>query len=248
MRSYRKRNARFSTEPAAPIVLLDRKENGAPLAPGVAPAQSTLGFMLPYTPLHQLLFEDVRYPLVMTSGNRSDEPQCVANDDGAREARRLADAFLMHDRDIVNRLDDSVARIMAGKPRLMRRARGYAPAPLPLPQGFEGAPRILAMGAELKSTFCLLGEGSAIVSQHIGDLEDAATHADYRANQKLYREIFRFEPDLIAVDAHPDYHSTQWGQSTCAGTRPSGRNGAPSPRPRRSGARRARSPARNRAP
>jgi len=200
-------------EPVAPIVLLDRKENSLPLAAGVAPAQSTLGFMLPYTPLHHLLFEDVSYPLVMTSGNRSDEPQCIANDDARARLAGIADAFLMHDRGIVNRLDDSVARVMAGKPRVMRRARGYAPSPLPLPQDFDRAPRILGLGAELKSTFCLLGKGRAIVSQHIGDLEDAATHADYRANLKLYREIFRFEPQLIAVDAHPEYHSTQWGLS-----------------------------------
>jgi hydrogenase maturation protein HypF len=200
-------------DPAAPIVLLDRKENGEPLAPGVAPAQSTLGFMLPYTPLHHLIFEDVSYPLVMTSGNRSDEPQCIANDEARERLAGIADAFLMHDRDIVNRLDDSVARVMAGRPRAMRRARGYAPSPLPLPRDFDRAPRILAMGAELKSTFCLLGDGRAIVSQHIGDLEDAATHADYRANLELYRAIFRFEPELIAVDAHPDYHSTEWGQS-----------------------------------
>ena len=200
-------------EPAAPIVLLGRVENGAPLAPGVAPAQSTLGFMLPYTPLHHILFEDIAYPLVMTSGNRSDEPQCIANEEARARLAGIADAFLMHDRDIVNRLDDSVARVMAGKPRLMRRARGFAPSPLTLPEGFKDAPRILAMGAELKSTFCLLDEGRAIVSQHMGDLEDAATHADYRANLKLYREIFRFEPEFIAVDAHPEYHSTQWGQS-----------------------------------
>jgi hydrogenase maturation protein HypF len=199
-------------QPAAPIVLLDQQDTGALLAPGIAPAQSTLGFMLPYTPLHHLLFEDIGYPLVMTSGNRSDEPQCIANDDARAKLAAIADAFLMHDRDIVNRLDDSVARVMAGKPRLIRRARGCAPSPLPLPQGFEKAPHILAMGAELKSTFCLLGQGRAIVSQHMGDLEDAATHADYRSNLKLYREIFRFEPKLIAVDAHPDYHSTQWGQ------------------------------------
>src|SRR5208337_5002139 len=121
--------------------------------------------------------------------------------------------FLMHDRDIVNRLDDSVARVMAGKPRLLRRARGYAPLPLPLPEGFKGAPRILSMGAELKSTFCLLGDGRAIVSQHIGDLGDAATNADYRTGQNLYREMFRFEPQLIAVDGHPDYHSTQRGRA-----------------------------------
>ncbi len=199
-------------EPAAPIVLLNRDENGASFASGVAPAQSTLGFMLPYTPLHHILFEDIDYPLVMTSGNRSDEPQCIANEEARAKLAGIADAFLMHDRDIVNRLDDSVARVMAENPRLLRRARGCAPSPLTLPEGFGGAPRILAMGAELKSTFCLLGDGRATVSQHIGDLEDAATHADYRANQKLYQEIFRFEPDFIAVDAHPEYHSTQWGR------------------------------------
>ncbi len=189
------------------------EQAGAPLAPGVAPAQATLGFLLPYTPLHHLLFKDIAYPLVMTSGNRSDEPQCIANDEARERLAGIADAFLMHDRDIVNRVDDSVVRVMAGKRRFMRRARGYAPSPMLLPQGFEGAPRILAMGAELKSTFCLFGKGRAIVSQHMGDLEDAATHADYRANLKLYREIFRFEPELIAADAHPDYHSTAWGLS-----------------------------------
>ncbi len=198
-------------EPAAPIVLLERKDNGAPLAQGVAPAQSTLGFMLPYTPLHRLLLDAVAAPIVLTSGNLSDEPQCIANEEARARLGAIADAFLMHDREIVNRLDDSFARVMAGRPRLMRRARGFAPSPLPLPQGFEAAPRTLAMGAELKSTFCLLSGGRAIVSQHMGDLEDAAAHADYRANLKLYREIFRFEPELIAVDAHPDYRATQWG-------------------------------------
>jgi hydrogenase maturation protein HypF len=183
------------------------------LALGVAPAQSTLGFMLPYTPLHHLLLDAVARPIVLTSGNRSDEPQCIANDEARARLGAIADAFLMHDRDIVNRLDDSVARVMAGRLRIMRRARGFAPSPLTLPEGFEAAPRVLAMGAELKSTFCLLRDGRAIVSQHIGDLEDAATHADYRANLKLYREIFQFEPELVAVDAHPDYHSTAWGKA-----------------------------------
>ena len=198
---------------AAPIVLLGRKENGASLASGIAPGQATLGFMLPYTPLHHLLCEDIRHPLVMTSGNRSDEPQCIANDEARAKLGVIADAFLMHDRDIVNRLDDSVARIVAGKPRLVRRARGLAPSPLLLPAGFEAAPRILAMGAELKSTFCLLGERRAIVSQHLGDLEDATTHADYRASLALYQDIFRFKPAVIAADAHPEYHSTLWGQA-----------------------------------
>ncbi len=187
--------------------------HAAPLAPGIAPGQSTLGFMLPYAPLHHLLMESIACPIVLTSGNRSDEPQCVGNDEARERLAGIADYFLMHDRDIVNRLDDSVARVMAGKPRMLRRARGYAPTPLPLPPGFENAPAVLAMGAELKSTFCLLKDGQAIVSQHMGDLEEAATHADYRRNLELYRNLFRFEPQVIAVDAHPDYISTKWGRA-----------------------------------
>ncbi len=197
---------------AAPIVILKSKlSSAAPLAPGIAPGQSTLGFMVPYTPLHHLLMEDLARPIVLTSGNRSDEPQCIDNGEARERLSGIAGFFLMHDRDIVNRLDDSVSRVMAGKPRLLRRARGYAPAPLPLPLGFEGAPAVLAMGAELKSTFCLLKDGQAIVSQHMGDLEEAATHADYRRNLELYRNLFRFEPQTVAADAHPDYISTKWG-------------------------------------
>ena len=191
--------------------LLDTDTHAPPLAPGIAPGQSTLGFMLPYTPLHHLLMENLGRPIVLTSGNRSDEPQCVGNEEARERLAGIADYFLMHDRDIVNRLDDSVARVMAGKPRMLRRARGYAPTPLPLPPGFEDAPAVLAMGGELKSTFCLLKDGQAIVSQHMGDLEEAATHADYRRNLELYRNLYRFEPQIVAVDAHPDYISTKWG-------------------------------------
>ncbi len=199
---------------AAPIAILKSKPEAAvPLAPGIAPGQSTLGFMLPYTPLHRLLMEDFERPIVLTSGNRSDEPQCIDNEEARERLSGIADYFLMHDRDIVNRLDDSVARVMAGTPRMLRRARGYAPAPLPLPPGFEDAPAVLAMGAELKSTFCLLKDGQAIVSQHMGDLEEVAAHSDYRRNLQLYRDLFRFEPRLIAVDAHPEYISTKWGMT-----------------------------------
>ena len=191
--------------------LLDTDTHAPPLAPSIAPGQSTLGFMLPYTPLHHLLMENLGSPIVLTSGNRSDEPQCIGNEEARERLAGIADYFLMHDRDIVNRLDDSVARVMAGKPRMLRRARGYAPTPLPLPPGFEDAPAVLAMGGELKSTFCLLKDGQAIVSQHMGDLEEAATHADYRRNLELYRNLYRFEPQIVAVDAHPDYISTKWG-------------------------------------
>lgn len=201
---------------AASIVVLDRDTRGTPLAPGVAPAQASLGFMLPYTPLHHLLMRDLARPIVLTSGNRSDEPQCIDNDDARGRLRGIADTWLMHDREIVNRLDDSVARVAAGGPMVLRRARGYAPEPLRLPEGFAGAPRILAMGAELKSTICLARGGEAILSQHIGDLEEAATHADYRAALALYRQLFGFAPDVIAVDRHPDYLSTQWGRALAA--------------------------------
>lgn len=157
-------------------------------------------------------------PVVLTSGNASDEPQCIENADAKIRLEGIADVWLMHDRGIVNRLDDSVARIAAGVPSLLRRARGYAPEPILLPHGFEQAPRVLALGAELKSTFCLMSEGQAILSQHLGDLEDAATYDDYRAAIALYRKLFQFDPDIIAVDCHPDYLSTQMGHALAAET------------------------------
>lgn len=196
---------------AAPIVLLEC--HGAPLAPSIAPGQDRLGFMLPYTPLHHLLLAAVNGPLVMTSGNLSDEPQATDNDDARTRLAEVADIWLMHDREIVNRLDDSVVRMDAPGGQILRRARGFAPAPLVLPKAFLNAPPVLAMGGELKSTFCLLKDGQAILSQHLGDLEEAATHEDYRRTLALYRQMFRFDPEVIAVDCHPDYLSTQWGEA-----------------------------------
>ncbi len=201
---------------AAPVVVLDRRDGAAPLAAGIAHGQNGLGFMLPYTPLHHLLVGGLDRPIVLTSGNRSDEPQAVGNDDARARLADIADGWLMHDRDIVNRLDDSVARVMAGAPRLIRRSRGYAPAPLRLPAGFGGAPSVLAMGGELKNTFCLLKDGQAILSPHVGDLEDLLTHADYRHGLALFRDLFDFRPDLVAVDGHPDYHATRWGERIAA--------------------------------
>jgi len=194
---------------AAPIVVLDAA--GEPLAAGVAPGQHTLGFMLPYTPLHHLLMQDMPRPLVLTSGNRSDEPQAIDNRDACRRLGGIADYYLLHDRAIVNRLDDSVLRVAAGAPRLLRRARGFAPQPIPLPAGFSDAGAILAMGGELKNTFCLLKQGRAILSQHIGDLEDAVTYRDYRRNLDLYRRLFAHRPECIVVDRHPQYLSTRLG-------------------------------------
>ncbi len=199
---------------AAPIVVLNAA--GETLAQGIAPSQNTLGFMLPYTPLHHLLMQDMTKPIVLTSGNRSDEPQTISNRDAHQRLDQIADYYLLHDRDIVNRLDDSVLRMADGKPQFLRRARGYAPQPILLPDGFADAENILAMGGELKNTFCLLKDGRAILSQHMGDLEDAATHQDYRHNLQLYRQLFDFSPAVIAVDKHPDYLSTQLGRVIAA--------------------------------
>jgi len=196
---------------AAPIVLLTAK--GETLAPGVAPGDDKLGFMLPYTPLHTLLLQALDEPIVLTSGNISDEPQCIDNDEAREKLTGIADYLLLHDRAIVNRLDDSVARLMDGKMRVLRRARGYSPEALLLPPGFEQTDTILAMGAELKNSFCLLKNGQAVVSQHIGDLENAAVQRDYRNAIDLYKNLYGFKPERIAVDHHSGYLSTQYGQT-----------------------------------
>lgn len=197
---------------AAPIVLLDRRGDGLQVAACVAPDQATLGFMLPYTPLHHLLLASFDRPLVFTSGNRSDEPQCTSNDDARERLAAIADYWLLHDRDILNRLDDSVVGRTFSSTRTLRRARGYAPDPLVLPDGFEDAPPVLAMGAELKNTFCLLDRGRAVISAHIGDLEDARVHEDYRRSLDLYTALYDFVPEVVGIDLHPDYFSTRLGQ------------------------------------
>ncbi len=201
--------------PAAPILLLDL---GGPdrVAPQVAPGQSSLGFMLPYSPLHHLLLEHWDRPLVMTSGNLSDEPQCTRNRDAEERLGDIADLLLLHDRAIVNRVDDSVARFMDGAPRLLRRARGYAPAPLTLPHGLGQGPPVLALGGELKNTVCLVAKGQAVLSQHLGDLEEARTAREYERTIGLYLDLFGHRPRVLAVDQHPDYRSTRVGRDWAA--------------------------------
>ena len=201
--------------PAAPIVLLNA--SGERLPEGVAPGLKTLGFMLPYTPLHLLIMAGFDTPLVMTSGNIAHEPQVTGNDEVSARLGPIADRVLLHDRDIANRIDDSVVRMMAGRPRLIRRARGYAPAPMALPKGFEDAPEILAFGGELKSTFCLVKNGQAILSQHQGDLEDAATFDDYQKNLALYRDLYHHRPRAVAADMHPEYLSTKLAKEHAQG-------------------------------
>ena len=202
---------------SAPIVLLtarsDRPASVPPIATQVASKHNTLGFMLPYTPLHHLLLKRMDRPIVLTSGNLSDEPQCIDNEDARERLSSIADYFLFHDREIVNRLDDSVVHVSSSdQPAFIRRARGFAPAPIALPTGFDEAPNLLAMGAELKSTFCLINSGKAIVSQHMGDLEDARTHSDYEKNLALYKECFQHSPARIAIDCHPEYLSSKLGR------------------------------------
>src|ERR1043165_5146160 len=194
--------------PEAPILLLPA-DGVEKLPVGIAPGLNTVGFMLPYTPLHLLITREIDRPLVMTSGNISDEPQVTSLDRARSGLRDIADAMLMHDREIANRIDDSVVRIVAGKPTLMRRARGYAPSAVPLPPGFEGAPDLLAFGGELKSTFCIVKNGAAIVSQHQGDLEDVSTFEDYQKNLHLYSRIYDHQPQLLVADMHPEYLSTK---------------------------------------
>ncbi|MCP4934264.1 MAG: carbamoyltransferase HypF [bacterium] len=198
---------------AAPIVLLERVKNSLLLASAIAPEQDSLGFMLPYTPLHHLLLQELDFPIVMTSGNISYEPQVIDNVDARQKLCAIADYLLFNDRDIVNRLDDSVVRMVASNQQTLRRARGYAPSAMLLPQGFKNAPAILSMGAQMKNTFCLLKDGSAILSQHMGDIADAATHRAYRESLTLYQRLFDFKPSLIAIDYHSGYHSSLWGMA-----------------------------------
>jgi hydrogenase maturation protein HypF len=200
---------------AAPIVIL-HAAGSRPLADGIAPGQRNLGFMLPYTPLHHLLMQELSRPIVLTSGNLSDEPQTTDNGEARQRLAGVADFFLFHDRDIVNRLDDSVVRVIDGIPRVLRRARGFAPRPIRLSENIVSASNILAMGGELKNTFSVANDGGVVVSQHMGDLEDAATFRDMQKNLDLYRTLFDFRPDVVAVDMHPDYLSTQLGRRVAA--------------------------------
>ncbi len=198
---------------SAPIVLLPRQSSNDYLSDAIAPNQAQLGFMLPYSPLHHLLMQCLEHPIVLTSGNLSNEPQCIDNQDVLQRLQPIADCFLLHSRKIENRLDDSVTRFMAGSYRLYRRARGYAPRPIRLPDSFAKSPDLLAMGGELKNTFCLLKDQQAVLSQHMGDLENCATYEDYQKNLRLYQQLYQHQAEAIVVDKHPEYLSTKLGKA-----------------------------------
>jgi hydrogenase maturation protein HypF len=198
-------------DPAAPVVLLP--STGTPLPEGLAPGLTTLGWMLPYTPLHHLLCDALRRPLVMTSGNLSGEPQVIGNDEAREKLAPFVDGFLMHDRDIARRLDDSVERMTPRGPMVLRRARGRVPGTLPLPPGFEDAPQAVAFGGQLKSAICLAKNGQALLSQHLGDLDEALTWDEFRKADRDYAELFDHRPEVFACDLHPDFRATRHAEA-----------------------------------
>jgi len=196
------------SSPVAPIVLLQWKKDESDITPLIAPRQRDLGVILPYTPLHHLLLHKVDGPLVMTSGNLSGEPLARGNEEALAKLAGIADHFLLHDRDIRVRCDDSVCVVDRGK-RVIRRARGYAPDPIALP--FQSR-QILACGSELKNTVCLTKKEHAFVSQHIGDMgsEDALAHLKDTIHH--FRFLFRITPEIIACDMHPEYISSKYAR------------------------------------
>ncbi|MBA4188369.1 MAG: carbamoyltransferase HypF [Planctomycetaceae bacterium] len=199
--------AALLTSVRRPIVLL-RKRDEADLSPGIAPGNSSIGIMLAYTPLHHLLLNAVHHPLVMTSGNRSEEP--IAFDDAVAITRLagIADAFLTHDRPIYTRCDDSVSRWVAGSELPIRRSRGYAPQPLALPRSCRHP--TLAVGGQLKSTFALAVGTNATISHHLGDLDNAEAFRAFTDAVSHYERLLRATPALIVHDMHPDYASTRY--------------------------------------
>jgi hydrogenase maturation protein HypF len=193
--------------PAHPIVLLKKKQPER-LAPSIAPFNRDLGVFLPYTPLHHLLFDKKRLSaLVMTSGNISEEPIAIDNAEAVERLRGLADYFLVHNREILLRADDSVVRVAGGRGRQVRRSRGYVPVPIFLK---DELPPVLAVGGELKNTICLTRGREAFLSQHIGDLENLESYKFFESTIAGLKRILEIEPQTLAYDLHPDYFSTRW--------------------------------------
>lgn len=210
--------AEVLTSPAAPILLLRRRASGGAegfIVESVAPGNPWLGAFLPYTPLHRLLLDAVGRPVVCTSGNLSDEPLCIGRAEALERLRDVADGFLMHDRPIVRPVDDSVARMTPEGLQVLRRARGYAPLPLPLP----GAPCLLGLGGQLKGTVALCVGEQVVVSQHLGDLGSLEGSRLLERTAEDLMKLLEARPMALACDLHPDYASTrlaerlsgQWG-------------------------------------
>lgn len=219
--------------PASPIVLLRRI---SPLAGVISPGNPYLGVMLPYTPLHHLLLAELNFPIVATSGNFASEPICIDEGEAVTRLNQIADFFLVHNRPIVRPIDDSVVRVIAGEEMVLRRARGYAPLPVPIPEESIGADRspfyqtnfslaqlsdlsienpkkILAVGGHLKNTIAIAFNQKAFLSQHIGDLENPQALDAFQEVMNSLSNIYDFQPNIIVCDAHPDYYSTQFAEA-----------------------------------
>jgi hydrogenase maturation protein HypF len=191
-----------------PIVLLKKRKN-ALLSNFVAPSVPNLGIMLPYAPLHYLLLENKFLALIMTSANQVDEPICTSNREAITRLKGIADYFLVHNRDILVRCDDSIAFVTGSKPQLMRRSRGYVPRPLILKESY---PPVLALGPQLKTTQCILKDNFAFLSPHIGDLETPQARDFFQESLALIKRITQSDPQIIVCDYHPGYYSTQAAQ------------------------------------
>jgi len=203
------------TSPQRPIVLL-KKIKSTLISDFIAPEVPNLGIMLPYTPLHHLLLENTFTALVMTSANQVDEPICIGNREAVERLQGIADYFLVHNRDILVRCDDSVAFVADKKPRLLRRARGYVPQPLQLKDTFSSTPLVLALGGQLKTTQCILKGNFAFVSPHIGDMETPQARDFFHESITLMKRITESDPKIIACDYHPAYYSTRTAQELSA--------------------------------
>lgn len=199
------------TSTAAPIVLVEKKADSI-LSENVAPELTEVGVMLPSNPLQHLLMRAVNRPLVMTSGNASGKPPVLTNEDALTDLKNIADSWFLHNRDIIQRADDSLLRLNHDKTEVLRRARGYVPDALIAPDGFTNLPSIIASGADLKNAFCLLREQTAVLGPHLGDLDDPDIQAQFDHTLALFLDIYRFKPDAVVTDAHPGYASQQISQ------------------------------------
>lgn len=195
--------------PAAPIVLT-AKHLLPELPEAIAPGLDCIGVMLAASPLQHLLMDDCARPLVMTSGNLSGKPPALSNEQAQDELSEIADGFLLHNRDILQRMDDSV---LDEQGAMLRRARGFVPDAIPLPVGFTDIPPMLCLGAEMKNTFCLVRGGQAVVSQHFGDLSDDGVERQWRGALAIIQQMYDFRPELVVCDAHPGYRSAQWADA-----------------------------------
>lgn len=198
--------SRLLRTPAAPIVLVE-KTCVSGLCDDIAPGLAEVGVMLPANPIQHLLMQALNRPLVMTSGNLSGKPPALTNALALADLADIADGFLLHNRDIVQRMDDSVVRQNG---EMLRRSRGYVPDAIPLPPGFHDIPPMLCLGGDLKNTFCLVRGEQAVLSQHFGDLTDEGVEAQWQQSLRLMQAIYDFTPQAVVADAHPGYHSSQW--------------------------------------